>query len=684
MKALILKEIREGWNVVLFGGLLSVLVMLLYAFSPVLLHDWQTGVDFCDTLLVVLPPALGVAAGSVLFAREKAKGTLPLLLGLPLSRGRIWGAKVIAGLVLAALAVALLVIPVWLAIPRGFEGVSFAPFVLYVALWWFIGFALALLCSTLAERPFNALLVGLLGLIGLFVGAIWIVGGLGGSLLGSDPYLDISLWGLLTVPPLLLASALTLRHGELLFRRRKWALALPAAAITFALLFALTVGVARVATRYQRPGVKEIGTSTDSLSPGAPVIAVTTSAQPATLVELARYRGGYAGQNPFYRSRNLVLLDTRTGKEVLVQRTTQRGSAWSAVSKDGRYAAIIAPPEPLTWAWEGSSGEARRLQVWGVPNHRLLYQGLPQRAVGAKGPAEMAMSYLAAASWSPDGEWLAVVTYTGTPRFLLVMRPDASGAIGTPLVPSRQDLFAGYGYAWDPSGTAVYFLSEDLNLVRWMLPQGSKQTVWRPGRAPDHAFWQTGHVSVSPDGKWVAVSLQSVAHGATPNTTGVWQQVATVATDGSGATIAWEDDGPPSEGGPEFTWSADSKRLYFVVPDEEHHHKGGALPSKLLWWRVGDESARPAEGTGELFSPGLALSPKTGDLVVWRGRTYAFVTVDEQGRVAWASDAAVNEVMRTSEFLGLDADGRAVIQSYEKPSLSTLDLHTGGCKQIYP
>ena len=674
MRALILKEIREGWNVVLFGGLLSVLVMLLYALLPVLLHDWQAGADFGDALLVMLPPALGVAAGSVLFAREKAKGTLPLLLGLPLSRGRIWGAKVIAGLVLAALAVALLVIPVWLAIPRGFEGVSLAPFALCVALWWFIGFALALLCSTLAERPFNALLVGLLGLIGLFVAAVYLVAGLGGSLLGYHSLLDMSLWGLLTAPALLLASALALWRGELLFRGRKFAIALPTALIGFAFLSALTVGVTRVATRYERSGVREI--SGTSLTPGAPVIALTTAGNPVS-------RPGQA----LFRSRNLVLVDTRTGKEILVERIAERDNPQAAVSRDGRYAAVIAGPAPLTWGERGESGP-ENLRIWDLREKRVLYRGLPQYTQSA--PRISGFSSLVSVSWSPSGSWLAVAVGSDAGKWLLAMRPDGGEVMGSRLLAAEEALGLGLGHDWEASGKAIYLLDEEAKLVRWTLPKGSKETVWRPDRGPKGTSWEAGAVSVSPDGKWIAVSLQTPVHSPVrlsrlengklvqrvlPAPAGqvVAWRVAVVAADGSGEMVLWDDSNSPNYQMPGFTWSADSSRLYFVVP------------TKLMYWEAGEQEPRSVEGLPADFSRQMAAVPEANELLIWRGpRGQPVLAVGNDGRAKSLANTRVQEASRGNGLLGLDAEGRAVLYHYERPALSTLDLSTGDLKQIYP
>lgn len=130
-----------------------------------------------------------------------------------------------------------------------------------------------------------------------------------------------------------------------------------------------------------------------------------------------------------------------------------------------------------------------------------------------------------------------------------------------------------------------------------------------------------------------------------------------------------------------LVWSPDSQRLYFALP-EGKGHLGQAYGWKLFAWGVGDREAEPVEGVALRLPPKFAVSPKTGDLLIgdWQG----LEIVDQQGRVKHLERAKSSREMQRSVLLGLNTEGRAVIQNREKPSLSTLDLVTGEVKRIYP
>ena len=682
MRALILKEMREGWNVVLFGGALSILAMGLYALSSVHFRDTELGADVCQALLAILPPVIAVVAGSSLVAREKAKGTLPLLLALPLSRGRIWGAKAAGGLVLAVLASLLFSIPVALVVPlRETELGRLAPY-WCVALWWAIGFGLALLCSSLAERPFHALLVAVVVAGGVMGGAAWVVAVWGGKLFGYSAFLDTSLWALLTVPATLLGSALAVKRGELLWGGRKWAVAIPAVVVSFGFLFALTAGVARWATRYERSEVTAITRPT--LRPGGSVVAFTAAGFPVPDTADTR-RFQTAGS---YRRNHRVVLGLETGRELLVERAG--GPEWLpiAVSPSNRQAAMITHPAPLTCT-TGGSVHPMRLEVWDLEDRHLRYRGRPQYEIAPLKSGEY--GELLSVSWSPDGEWLAVGVQGGWPEgvpggvtgfSLLMMRPDGGDGAATPALAGPDPGETEGSLPWDWHGDAVYLLNEHAKLVRWSPGNGRKETVWHPNSAPSRSWWSKGGVRVSPDGKWVAVGLVSAVTQQTEKI-GRWQ-VAVTAVDGSRATVVWEASGSASGWGMQLVWSPDSRRLYFVDSEKVQSPLGRVPPARLVCWEVGSEAARPVEGTGALHYPGLTILPETGELLVRKGDTGDLVTVDSRGRVSEFGDKRIREAMRTASFLGLDADGRAVLYGYRPRSLSTLDLRTGKLKRIYP
>ncbi|MDH4180168.1 MAG: ABC transporter permease subunit, partial [Armatimonadota bacterium] len=102
MRALFLKEFSQARILLLCGPLLGVLTALLWlllAGIPLLPQLESDTIDvFWGAACYVMPPVIALFAGAGLFASEIERGTLPLLLSLPLGRSRIWLAKVLAGL----------------------------------------------------------------------------------------------------------------------------------------------------------------------------------------------------------------------------------------------------------------------------------------------------------------------------------------------------------------------------------------------------------------------------------------------------------------------------------------------------------------------------------------------------------------------------------------------------------
>jgi hypothetical protein len=136
----------------------------------------------------------------------------------------------------------------------------------------------------------------------------------------------------------------------------------------------------------------------------------------------------------------------------------------------------------------------------------------------------------------------------------------------------------------------------------------------------------------------------------------------------------------------QLTWSPDSRRLYFVDSEKVQSSLGRVPPTRLLCWEVGREAARPVAGTGTLSSPELAVLPETGEVLVWGWGTRECdsMIVDGGGRVSEFANERIRDALRTASFLGLDAEGRAVLYGHAPRSLSTLDLRTGERKRIYP
>ena len=112
MKALFLKEFKQGRPLLLFAVALAVLIAigraLIARSNPYYLRNADELNRGVGAVLLCIPALLALFAGSGLFAAEVDRGTMPVLLALPLSRRRIWLTKGLAGMALASTASILL------------------------------------------------------------------------------------------------------------------------------------------------------------------------------------------------------------------------------------------------------------------------------------------------------------------------------------------------------------------------------------------------------------------------------------------------------------------------------------------------------------------------------------------------------------------------------------------------
>ena len=122
MRALFVKEWRQSYLLPWSGFLLSAMISVLYwAWSRSHVETIQDERDlnlFCATLAFVSAGVFLFVATASAFPSEKTRGTLPYLLALPVSRGRIWLAKALGALALAGAAALLLWVPLWVVVPQ--------------------------------------------------------------------------------------------------------------------------------------------------------------------------------------------------------------------------------------------------------------------------------------------------------------------------------------------------------------------------------------------------------------------------------------------------------------------------------------------------------------------------------------------------------------------------------------
>jgi ABC-type transport system involved in multi-copper enzyme maturation permease subunit len=686
MRPLIIKEWRQSHLLVWLGFLLSAMIAVLYLLwlrryvKTPLDHENLDGA--CGFLLLIFTGIVILAATSSLFPSEAGRGTLPLLLSLPLSRSRIWLAKVLAGLSLALAASLLTLVPDAVVIPRALREIRFLLYLPDITMWGLLLFSVTLFWATLLRREISVILASV-----ALCGAVLVteVAGLasGSVLLGYDELLDVSLWAAALSPAFLFASWVTFTRGELLHTRDTWRLAIVSAGAGLLVVAFILTGASRWAYRYQRSEVKVIRSA--SAPDNAKAAILTTSASPAPF-----HRNSTEGwtrlRHTRHRAWHRVVVDLDTGREALVLPDSHLGPSFdpslhpreiapAAVSPDGRYLARW----PQTW-WGGAGG----LEVWDLEQRRRIYRGLPDPL-----RTPMNLGQAMDLSWSPRADWLAIGGYTyhapapgpgQTPaglyrQALCIMRPDGSALQQIDLDEFREDELAGpprlrgvSGYAWAPDGSALYTLEWGGRILRHPLPGDRAGKVWEPpvpGVAlPAGAEWQFHTLSVSPTGRWLVVRA-SAAGPAVDRSRAVRPRVALlVASDGSrvirlGDRFAYE-----------YVWSDDGRSLYMIV--------AGGKPFSLLRWEEGQGEPKPiALPPG--FEGGQVHPMKGGGLLVWGKQA---CIVDARGRAALPSDPRLRSLPGDCELITVDSRGRAIV--LKDNHLDVADFAADTITRIYP
>ncbi len=674
MKSLFLKEWRQGRLFLLFGlafgGLVPILWVLLAVAFVETASDQKSLDEFLAAVYYLVPPVVACVVASGLLAAEVERGTLPVLLALPLSRRRIWAAKVLAGLALTAAALALFSIPGVLLIRDAMRLVGLPAYLPDLAIWCVVAFSVALLCSSLAERTIAALLGAGLICVALFAGTLYLVEGLGGRLLGYDGVLDATLWALATVPALLVTSLLTFTRGQDLRSRSKWLLAVPALVLVLAMTFTPIVGATRWLTRHVREDTRNLANV--SVSADGSTVSFTVGRSP---IRYSRRSDGWHAWQGEFRSRHLVLLDLRTGEELV----TRPGVGDAAVSPDGRLAAVLSDPQPLTW---GDRDGPRTLEIWDLPHHRLLYHGYPEASAVLDLPADEhytpRLTY-DAVEWSPDSQWLAIYNSFGSAYQFLVMNPE-----GSDLQPLATDSLVQGSWGWSPDSD-VYYLDADLRVMHHSPAQNAGRLVCDPRDLPgfpEEMTPESGSLTVSPDGQFITVSVLAredrSAVGYRPGGDADRDQVISFVlhSDGSRPQLIYRDVLGASRTIPDpgFLWSADGRHLYFLEPRSRH---------RVFHWSADSAAVTPVRLPVALGRGYIRPLPKSSGLLLWeRGQ---FWRLNSEGQIEPLGPDLIR-TLRSSRIV--DATGRALVVSctegQERDFLAVVDFETGEVTRIYP
>jgi ABC-type transport system involved in multi-copper enzyme maturation permease subunit len=173
MRMLIWKELREQRLIPLAMGLLVVVVIVIGFFASRIMAKtggWAVGMKFDETTMFLWLGIMlsGLFSGAGAVASEIGSGTLSFLMGLPVSRLRLWVAKAVAGVIVMCIAQAAVYVAYFLTTALLFPGDvarsgGMGGFVGRIAhdardawLGAFYVYAVALLVSTLVDRAVAA------------------------------------------------------------------------------------------------------------------------------------------------------------------------------------------------------------------------------------------------------------------------------------------------------------------------------------------------------------------------------------------------------------------------------------------------------------------------------------------------------------------------------------------------
>jgi|WetSurMetagenome_2_1015567.scaffolds.fasta_scaffold54423_2 ABC-type transport system involved in multi-copper enzyme maturation permease subunit len=685
MKALLLKEIRQGKTILLFGPCYGLLVWLLVGSLIYLLPNftWQDVVGLTFTVGLGGTLLIALLSGAGLFAGDVDRGTLSLLLSLPLSRKRIWGGKILAGLTQGLLASGLLLL---VLLPILYSQLDQNPLgdlhrtLLFWLCCWFAVFCVSLFFSALLEHTVGVILAALLACVGLGWLAGYTVLRWGGGLFGYDALSDIGLWLLLLTPAILLASLAAFCRGELLRGARKWLLALPTFLLIAGISVLLLVGSVRWAVRYSRPLVE--ATYPAKADWNASNIAVFALRSPArelfSLPDGDNWRMFYSDYDA-YRSRNLVLLNQADGRE---QQIIANGLS-AAFSADGKKAAVMYLPQGLTW-WEDFSifTRGRRIEIFDLAAKKALADFAPEAQWG-KG-----LGYLRQEIFlSPGGSWLACnVFQEQPPHYGLIVSDVAGNKI------SQIELLTPGAWAWGAEERGIYSIDASGRLIYSPLPTGASQILWQGREVLPYDFDQIKQIqlALSSDGRWLALQISGRVLGKGEKDQPefyrgrLWTYV--ISREGRPVYLLQQEQGASkteSLVGSKPVWSPDSSRLYYLSG------RVNAVSGEFgLWlWRVGDKTPRvsPLPSFTENKLPEIAFRPKTDDLLIWDKKQV--LLADKQGKITPFPNDKVTALAKDHALLGIDKAGRAIV--LELPignhnQIGAVNLNTGELKQIYP
>jgi len=622
VRALFIKEFKQGRSLLFFGAIMAVLVaignpivrrvVLLYSgFS-----DAQLLAVLFGLVLLPIPPLIAILAGSGIFAGEVHRGTLPLLFALPLSRCRIWLSMALAALALTVVSSLLLFGIARLLMPTMFAHTALRAYLPDLICWTLFLLATGLFCSSLTPSLTAAVAWTVILAAAIIYGAIALVIYYGAPLLGLPPF-DVALWCFLAVPALLLLSLLPVTRGELLSAPRKWhALTIMLLPVSLAFTIFVVCLVARAATRYDRSDI--VAVSPPRLQGGGRHLVLRVHADP-TKLSLARFEIAATAQETYasladdaiwptdyrdkhvttYRGNYLVALDLETGRELLVARDPVRypfdsGFVAAAVSPDGKLVAISGDEAGLTWGVP-SRGD-QRLRILNVETGDEVCSG------------NVASNLL----WSPTGKYLATAgKVPGNPdtASIRVIREDGSQ-------PARY-AFRLASWSWAPNGDVIYGFNREGALCRVYPDGGQLEVVWSPEPDSEVEERRFSSSDIAPDGQWVVLmemtkDTQQLPNGRT--TTDYYYTARLVSTSDGSSRLVWQSLDERAHITQTY-WLEDGGAVSLAVGERDREEL--ISTNRVLHWRPEEPGSPTVLAEIEASSVRLLMRPGSNDVVVW-------------------------------------------------------------------
>jgi len=736
MRALFVKELKQGRPLLIFAAVMGLLLVAAYGAVGRFLLLYSGALEpevlafAFGIAAAAIVPFFAIFASSGVFSGEAHAGTLPVLLGLPLSRLRIWAAMALAALALTAGGAAVVLIITRMALRSPFLSLSLTAHLPDAICFAIFLLSVGLFCSSLARSVTAALACAVL-LAGGFVGGASALVFYYGAPITGLPILDLALWCFVCSPALLLGSAMSVARGELLTGFRKWLYAVPVTIIALALTVVVVCGAARIGTGYRRAAVEAVDTL--GITPGGKLLPLLTAgggiavsrargdllAEPlqntygaATLGAMLReLRGDFRS----YTRLCGVALDLETGKEALVERSPgiplSQPALTMGCSADGRWVATLTAWQGLTWG--RNEAAPVQLHIYDTQTGRLVEEADPDVLTTSDRSAQLI--------WSPTGKYLSVVrgSYGGWRDRKVVIRVvsrDAKALSKGPIILESA--------CWSPVEDVLYGIDANGAVCR-LSPDGrEKEVIWSPVPGMRKADRWFDRESISPDGRWIVMRDAVEEIDPRAGARGRLDAIRLIDTRSGESETLWRAQTNYASPGryledsssTAMRWSSDGETLYALrhYRDKWARSLAALYRYQLMRWSPGEPGLMPIGAEIEASHVRLLVPPGSQEALLWiwqqewgqpdeqgfappRTVGEELLSVSREGKIKRLPDAHWPGFRGSpGRELGFDSRGRLIYLAGEESesgavaeapvyrSVEALDLTTGEVARIYP